>query len=420
MTTDRLEANLGLYGQHQVAARLLFWFPTSILFFLSQVELGVALRLGAVYFLSVVVVEVPSGWMSDRFGRVITLRLGATWWIVAYTLFLVAGSSVLVLSAAQVFVALGFAFLSGTDSSFHFDSLEALGRPEEFEAREARVARNAFLGTTAAAVAGGSLGLIDLRLPFAASLVAACYQLVVALRMTEPAAAAGSAGDEAPSLEPTSSQQPLSSQEPTSSRQQRQLVAVAGYLRRSGLAWIFLFMTVQQPLESLAFDLIQPWLAELVGTDLSDAGLAPLYSGLLVATISLVGAVAAANSHVLRRRVGLRAALITLAAIEAAILLGMALVISAWLVPLLALRSTQAAAAPVLVASATAPQIARNHRATFLSMGSLAGRLAYGLILLVLGGIDDLQTVLTSAAVIGIASVLALVAASAALDAEEE
>ncbi len=384
-----LENNLRLYDRHRIATRLLFWFPTSLLFYLERVGLGAALRLAAVYFLAVVVLEVPSGWFSDRFGRVHTIRIGAAAWIVAYTTFLIAGSSVVLLSLAQVFVALGFAALSGTEAAFHYDTLEALGRPSDFERRESRASRNAFLGTTAAAVVGGALGLLDLRLPFAAALVAAVYQQVLAAGMVEPTAASGRAQSQ-DSVAPG------------------QIRASLRYLARPGLAWLFLFMTLQQPLEGLAIDLIQPWLTEVTGASLADSGAAPLYSGLIVAAISLVGAAAAARSYQLRAAFGLRGALGILASIEALILIGMALTRSPWLVPLLVLRSTQAAAAPVLVAAAAAPLVMKHHRATFLSIGSLAGRLAYGSVLIGLGFFDELADVLTVGAGIGIASLALL------------
>ena len=96
----------------------------------------------------------------------------------------------------------------------------------------------------------------------------------------------------------------------------------------------------------------------------------------------------------------------------------MAVTFSPLLLPLLALRSTQAAAGPVLVAAATAPVLARHHRATFLSIGSLAGRLAYGVVLVALGFVSDFNTVLTASAVIGVASVGVLIASSFLLRSE--
>jgi len=52
----------------------------------------------------------------------------------------------------------------------------------------------------------------------------------------------------------------------------------------------------------------------------------------------------------------------------------------------------------------------RHHRATFLSIGSLSGRLAYGSALIGLGFFEDLDDVLTVGAVIGVAAVALLFA----------
>jgi hypothetical protein len=93
----------------------------------------------------------------------------------------------------------------------------------------------------------------------------------------------------------------------------------------------------------------------------------------------------------------------------------MAVVASPWLLPVLALRSTQTAAASVIVAAASAPHLAKSLRATFLSLGSLAGRLAYGLVLLGLGRVDDVETLLRVGGGVGIVSVLVLLGAGAVL-----
>ncbi len=401
-----MERNLVLYGRHQVAARLLFAFPTAMLFLLERVELDIALRLTAVYFAAVVVLEVPSGWASDRFGRVPTLRIGATAWVASNIVFLIAGSSVAALAAAQILVALGWACLSGTDSSFHFDTLEALGRSDEFERREATASRNAFLATMAASLIGGALGLIDLRLPYVALLCAALMQWAIAWSMTEPAAAApvSPAGEhlaESAGFEAARRESAIA-----------EFASTVRQLRRPELAWVFVFMTVQQPLEGLAFDLMPPWITELTDRPLDDAGSAPLLVGLLVAVISLVGAATAARAAQLRARLGTRGALTLLAAIETCIVVGMALVVSPWLLPLIALRSTQAAAGPVIVAAASAPLLERHQRATYLSLGSFSGRLAVAASLVVISAADSFDDVLTVAAWISLGCLATLIAAT--------
>lgn len=397
-STSQLEANLGLYRFYGIASRLFFWFPTSVLFFLERTSLGTTFQLLSVYFLTVVALEVPSGWASDRFGRVLMLRLASVSWLLAYTLLVAAGSSFVLLAIGQMLVALGFASASGTDSSFHFDTLEAAGREGEFEEREGRVASNGLIGTTAAALIGGALGLIDLRLPFAASALAAVVLVVITARMVEPIPEHDHDADGTPLLEPPP-----------------KLFDAVRYLGQPAIAWIFLFMLVQQPLESLALDNMQPWLTRATGATLDAAGRAPLYSGVLVAIISLIGAASARGASWFRQTLGLRRALTCLALIEVVILGAMALTFSPWIIGILALRSTQAAAGPVIVAAAVAPLVARNHRATFLSLGSLAGRGANGIALAWLGTLDEFESVLTQSFAIGLVCVALLMAAGLVL-----
>ncbi len=376
--------NLSLYVWQRTTSGALFWLPTSFLFFLSRHGLDSTLRLASIYFLAVVIFEVPSGWVSDHVGRVGVLRLAALSWVIAQGLYLIAGSSFGLLAAAQVMLALGFASKSGTDTTLLFDSLENLGRAGDFERFEARAAGLAFASTAGAVLVGGALGFADLRLPFAASLVAALLQLGGTLRMVEPRSQSadhdrtrGSAGS-------------------------WQIGPVLAYLRRPVLLWLFVFLTLQQPLEGMALDLIQPWLTRLLGSSFTDVGSAPLLSGGLMAVISVIGALTATAVPALRRSLGVTRALVLLAGLETAIVVAMALTASPLILPLLAMRSTQAAAAPVLVSTRVAPLLERNHRATFLSLGSLSGRLLYGLVLLVLGTRTGLDSVLATAAVLAV------------------
>ena len=167
----RTEANLRAYAVHQRVVGSLFWLPTVLLYLIDQVGLTQALQLGALYYLTVVVLEVPSGWFSDHVGRVAALRVTGVAWVGCHALFLVGGLAPI--AGAQVLLAIGYAFLSGTDSTFHFDVLDADGRSSEFERREARVRTGLHYATAITAIIGGCLAFVDLRLPFAAALVAA-------------------------------------------------------------------------------------------------------------------------------------------------------------------------------------------------------------------------------------------------------
>ena len=144
-----LERNLRLIPVHIALSRSLVWISVMVLFTRARFDLDGALVLSSIYYFSVVVLEVPSGWMSDRLGRVVTVRVAAASWIVSHILFLVGDDTFWVIALAQFFLAGGFASLSGTDVTLHFDTLESLGLDHEFARREARVSSLAYVATAA-------------------------------------------------------------------------------------------------------------------------------------------------------------------------------------------------------------------------------------------------------------------------------
>ena len=360
-----LERSLRLIPIHQGLASAYFWIPIMVLFTRARFDLDGAIFLSAFYYLSVVVLEVPSGWMSDRLGRVVTLRMAAVGWVVAQLCYLAGGDSLTVIAAGQFFLAVGFASLSGTDVTFHYDTLESLGRAAEYADRQARVSSIGYVVAATSALTGGALGLIDLRLAFVASLVAACAQLLLTLRLVEP---------------------PVLSSSALIDRQLRRCLA---YLKDRYLGWIFGYGILMVVLEHVAFTMLQPWLTEVLGQTADALGSTPLISGMLIAGVSFVGAAAARLSAPMARRFGTVPVLLGLGLLSAIIVTGMALWFSLAVLVLVALRSVQGAAAPVLISSAVAPRVNREQRATLLSLNSLAGRLAYGLVLLAASGLAE-------------------------------
>ncbi len=382
-----LERSLIWYRRLRLVERAYVWLPVGFLYFQSRFGLDGALRLSGLYYLAVVVVEVPSGWMSDRFGRVRTLRMSALWMLFAHVL-VVTVDSFGAFVFAQVLVAMSFAFRSGTDVALHFDTQDALGRPEDFEPAESRIARDAYLVTTVAALAGGGLGVIDLRLPFVVAAVLAAVQLGVSLALTEPPR--------------THSTEPFL----------RQLGSCFAYMRRPLLGWLFFYVIAQITLEHLSVELGQPYVAELLGETAESVGSTPIYIGALLAVVASIGAVSASQAVRIRTTFGLIGGLLLLATVEVAIAVALALTVSWFVVPLMTLRSVQPAAANVIIAGAVSPLVATTHRATYFSLGSLGGRLGYGTVLLALGTSDNFATVRGAVGVIAVA-LLVLVSATA-------
>ena len=108
-TEDKLERNLVLYPKYKAASSVLPWMPVFFLYFIERVTLGDAVLLGSVYYFSVFVFEVPSGYFSDRFGRRPTLILAAVLTTLTCLTYILADTFI-VLAAAQILLAAGIAF----------------------------------------------------------------------------------------------------------------------------------------------------------------------------------------------------------------------------------------------------------------------------------------------------------------------
>ena len=358
--TDALRRNLRLIALHELLVRTSPWLAVFVLFTRARFGLDGAIQLSGLYYLSVVLFEAPSGWASDHFGRVVTLRFVGLAWIGAFTCWLVGDESYAVIALGQVLLALGYASLSGTDVTFHYDTLEAMGRADEYADRQASVASRGLAVGAVGALLGGAIGLVDLRFAFAGSLLLAIAQFGVTLAFTEPPR--------------TRRSEPVF----------RHIARSVGYLRDVPLRWVFFYGVALVVLEHVAFTLLQPWLTEVLGETADDVGETPVVVGLTLAVVGVIGAIGARLSAPAARRFGLRATLVGLGATSAVIVTMMGLYQHAAVLALVALRSVQGAAAPILISAAVAPLVAQRHRATLLSLNSLSGRLLWGSILLVL------------------------------------
>ncbi|MGY9057575.1 MAG: MFS transporter, partial [Alphaproteobacteria bacterium] len=140
-----MNRNIVLYPWFKACRSLMFWQAIWFLYFQTSLSAADALLLAVVADMATTVLEVPSGYLADRVGRRITLLIGTAATVVACVL-LGIGGPFMIFALAQVFMGLGSAFSSGTDSAFLYDSLLASGREGEVTSAEARAFRVSFGG----------------------------------------------------------------------------------------------------------------------------------------------------------------------------------------------------------------------------------------------------------------------------------
>jgi MFS family permease len=359
MATPSLTRNIRLFPQYRACIDAMAWLPVFFLYFSERVALHEVLLLEAAYYATIVTLEVPSGYFSDRFGRRLTLLLSSWAFCIAYLTFVAAGDFPGLL-AAQVLLGLGMTLRSGTDTAMHYDSLAALGRSDEFAHREALAERAGLVSLGICSLLGGVFGLVDLRLAYGLSLVGALAALVVAWQFTEP-------GEH---VHWQAAERSFT----------RQLGRCAGYLKLPPVLWFLGFFVTLDVLMHMPYEFYQPYLKLLEqGPLLADSSAA--VSGAMMAVTMGIAAFFAGHSVWIRDRLGLPVLLLSALALQAAIVVALASWLSLATALIVALRNTPDALTHAPFNAALGKHLQSAHRATFLSVLNLVGRVALSLLL---------------------------------------
>ncbi len=359
-----LERNVELYPRYKAATSILPWLPVFFLFFIQRVSMGDAVLLGSAYYFAVFILEVPSGYCSDRFGRRPTLMLASIMTVISCFIFVVANSFG-ALVAAQIMLAAGIAFQSGSDSALLYDSLRTLKREHEYTLHETVAQKWSMTALACSCLVGGALGVLDLRLAYAIALVAAIAAVIYCVMFVEP---------------------PMETEaEPNGFV--RQISSTVGYFAHPLLGWILAFFVLGFSLEHVPYEFYQPYL-KLLGQNTVTGWLssdsAPMVSGVVMGISMFGGAIGAAISQRLIDHIGLRALLIASISIQLIIIAGLSLVLHPIMLVLVMFRNFSMSMAQGPMLGAIAPHVPSAQRATLLSILSLAGRATFSISLAML------------------------------------
>lgn len=185
MHADR---NVKLLQMHAVCMNMCFVIPVIVPYYRDRMALGFDdFLLGeAAFAATLVVLEIPSGWLSDVWRRKYVLLLGTLAEMAGYALLLFA-QGLWMAVAAQMVIGVGISLISGTNTALLYDSLLSEGRADDFRRHEGRRMGVGLYSVAAASVMGGFLYAVDPRLPVVLSLLTLVMAAVCALRMYEPA-----------------------------------------------------------------------------------------------------------------------------------------------------------------------------------------------------------------------------------------
>jgi MFS family permease len=311
----------------------------------------------AVYALSILIMEIPSGYLADIIGRRKTLILGALFMPVGIGVYVFTHSFTSFL-IAEFIIAIGNSMRSGCDSALVYDTLIQLREESEYKKFEGKSFYYARLGTSISSILGGLLALLSLKLPFYANMATSALMLPVALALIEP---------HRKKLETTNPFKDILkiSRFCFSNSKLRLLMLFMALIRSTGITGIWAYFIYYESI-----------------------GIGIGYFGIIFAAFQLSAAMGSRQAHILEKKFGQRASFyIFLLIAPTFILLG--LFKTPLLIPMIFLNAFLLGSAFPLLLDSMNRLIKSEVRATALSVANMTGSLSFVIISPIFGKLVD-------------------------------
>jgi len=170
----------------KIAKWFMLYMPIVVLFYESN---GLTMKdimvLQAVYSIMIVILEIPSGYLADVWGRKRTLMLGAVMGVAGFGMY---GFSYGFWGflVAEIILGIGQSCVSGADSAMLYDSLMERKQQKKYSRFEGRISSLGNLAEAAAALLSIALVTISLRAPYYGQILVAAIAVPAAFTLREP------------------------------------------------------------------------------------------------------------------------------------------------------------------------------------------------------------------------------------------
>ncbi len=170
----------------KISKWFMLYMPVVVLFFESNgLKMKDIMVLQAIYSIMIVLLEIPSGYMADVWGRKRTILTGAVLGMAGFMVYGVSYGFYGFL-IAQVILGIGQSLVSGADSAMLYDSLLERGQAKKYSRYEGRITSLGSLAEAAAALLSILLVTVSLRTPYYGQIIVAALAIPAALTLREP------------------------------------------------------------------------------------------------------------------------------------------------------------------------------------------------------------------------------------------
>ena len=193
--------NLRLYPWFYFLHDLQFWLPLWVVFALDDVGLSFAelTAIGPAFYVITSFGQAPAGALADRFGRVRVMRASLVIYIIFIVWFTFSGSFWQAAVAWSLW-GLAMVMITGADSAFLHDSLQAMGRARDFERQAGRAFAVRAVAMVVATFGGGIIaGVVGTPLTVLSGAIGTGLALLITFGFREPPRHAHGGHEAAPS-----------------------------------------------------------------------------------------------------------------------------------------------------------------------------------------------------------------------------
>jgi MFS family permease len=183
---SQLRPNIGKLYVIKVSHWLLLVMPVILIFYnANHLSVRHLFILQAVYSVSIVALELPSGYLADVWGRKNTLVVGAFLGFSGYLAYSLS-HDFWGFCVAEIMLGIGQSFISGTDTALLYDTLIVLKEEDQYIKVEGRMTSVGNFAEALAGITGGLLAVISPRLPFICQACVALIAIPATIMLVEP------------------------------------------------------------------------------------------------------------------------------------------------------------------------------------------------------------------------------------------
>ncbi len=352
---------------------VLFWFDNG----LSLTEIMI---LQSLFALSVVVLEVPTGYFADMFGRkkaLIIASIANATGIAFYSI----GTNFWDFLTGEILMAVGVSFFSGTMSAFVYDTLQELGTEKSYQRIWGNISYYGMIALAVSSILGGFIAEINLRYTLFASIpfFAIAIPLMISLKEPKRKKMIISKGDTDEFLK----------------------IFKLVFIKNQKLKWIIIYSGIIYAFNQSALWLYQPYF-QLSGLDI-------VYFGFVFASFQVVAAISSKYAYLIEKKLGEKYSLAVLLFLVAISYLLMHNFVYLFSFSFAFIQQFVRAFKMVVLTDYINKLTTSDIRATVLSLESLVSKMLYVIIIPIVGWFVDVYTLSQALLVLSITAFISWV-----------